>query len=141
MPAAAMRVDALQPPTINQVIALARKRGAPPAVVAKRLHELQLLSDWQYRTLCMEIAAQSRLSGAEEAFDVREKSLLLQRVFASLRSRGVTKHKIASTVGIYPKDLDELVFGLAMVFLNDTGKSGHQIETLRPRLTVVASKK
>jgi hypothetical protein len=70
----------------------------------------------------------------------QESSLLLQRIFASLRARGVTKHKLASTVHIYPKDIDELVvFGLARGFLDGPLSSSKKVESLEPHLAVVPS--
>ncbi len=136
IPAAAICADAPSTPGIAQLLPLAQKWGVPLTATARRLHRLALVSDWQYRRLRMEIAEQPSLS-AEEGFDARERPLLLQRVFASLRARGVTKHKIASTVGIYPKDLDELTFGLALISFN--GEASATIDRLPPRLTVVTT--
>ena len=138
MPTAAVHADAPHSPAIDQVIALARKWGEPLATLASRLHRLGLFSAWQYRTLREVIPTLGAADKSVSAED-RETSLLLPRIFASLRSRGVTKHKLASTVHIYPKDLDDLAFGLVRAGFDGAISSGQQIEGLRPRLTIVAS--
>ncbi len=140
MPAAAIRVDAPSSPVIAQLVHLTQKWGVPVTAIVHRLHSLGILSKWQYRKLRLEIAEQPSLS-AKEAFDGRERPLLLQRVFASMRARGVTKHKIASTVHIYPKDLDELVFGLAAAGLDAPADVRVSLQRLPPRLTLVSSTK
>jgi Zn-dependent peptidase ImmA (M78 family) len=137
MPAAAMRQEARRPFGTDQLMSLAGKWGTPPAALAHRLHKLGFLSDWQHRMLRDQIAEQ-RILTEEQRDSAREKSHLLQSVFASLGARGVTKHKIASTVHIYPKDLDELTFGLA---LQPSDVSKVPTDPLRPRLTVVPSER
>jgi Zn-dependent peptidase ImmA (M78 family) len=131
LPAAAIREEARPAVGIDQLMSLAGKWGTTPAVLANRLHKLGLLSDWRCRMLRDQIAEQRALN-EEQRNDAREKSLLLQSVFATLR--GVTKHKIASTVHIYPKDLEELTFGLAL------HPQDSSVPTLQPRLTLVSSK-
>jgi len=137
MPAAVMRQEARPSVGIDQLMSLAGKWGTPPAVLAHRLHKLRLLSDWQYRMLRDHIA-QHPLASKAQRYAAREKSHLLQRVFASLRARGVTKHKMASTVDIYPKDVDALTFGLA---LQPSDASELTPNPLRPRLTLVPSER
>lgn len=138
MPAPAMRADVPKSPALDQVIGLAHKWGAPPAAVAQRLHKLGFLSDWQYRALRDDIAARDAAEhGAPDSR--REDSLLLRRAFASLRGRGITKQKLPHTVYIYPKDVDELTFGLAMAGLDGAVEGDRALERLRPRLAVLAS--
>jgi len=39
-------------------------------------------------------------------------------VFAALRKEGVSKEEVAEALRVHPKDIDELVFGLALTSLN-----------------------
>lgn len=140
MPAAALLRDEVSSSfEIDQLRPLASKWGAPSAVVAQRLNKLRILSDWQYRKLGDQLGEQTIASDEQQDAEL-EKSYLLRRVFASLRAQGVTKQKIASTVHIYPKDLDELTFGLALRNPDETGIPDATPVRLRPRLTFVDSK-
>jgi hypothetical protein len=42
----------------------------------------------------------------------REKGRVLMTVFTALRGRGIAKHKISSTLHIYPKDIDAIAWCL-----------------------------
>jgi Zn-dependent peptidase ImmA (M78 family)/DNA-binding XRE family transcriptional regulator len=136
MPAAEIRADVPRSPSIEQLIPFCRRWGMPLMATAHRLHELELLSDWRYRQLRDAIAVR-HVEEEVPAAEQRESSLLLQRVFSTLRSRGLTKHKIASSVHIYPTDLDGLVFGLALKTFDLTASSDRNVARLPPRLTSV----
>jgi Zn-dependent peptidase ImmA (M78 family) len=110
MPAAKIREDAPSSPSLDQLILLKTVWGVPPGVMAHRLHELELLSDWQYRTLRIEIAKRGERKDGP-AGEPRETSLLLQKVIAALRAQGIAKRTITGVLHIYPKDVDELAFG------------------------------
>jgi Zn-dependent peptidase ImmA (M78 family) len=127
MPPASLRGE-----RITDIASLARKWGVPLPAVVRRQHQLGILSEWRCRRLrgCIDGRA-----GKGAPADQPEISLLLRRVFVSLRSRGVTKQKLASTLFIYPRDLDELAFGLALSCLD--GKAGSGAALLPPRLTFV----
>ncbi len=80
--------------------------------MARRLHELGLLSDWRYRTLRIELAKQGEGKDGP-AGEPRETSLMLQKVFAALRAQGITRRTITEVLQVNPKDVDELGFGLS----------------------------
>jgi hypothetical protein len=79
-----------------------------------RLHKLQMLSDWQYRSLCIQISQDggrtSELSGMGE----RETSQVLAKVFAALREDGIHKTTVARELGLPTRELNKLVFGLVL---------------------------
>jgi len=135
MPTDAMHADAPHPPALEKVIALAHKWGVPLAAIAHRLHKLGLLSEWQYRRIRDQITEHGAADEGTPAGARRETSSLLQQVFASLRGRGITKHKIAGSLHVYPTDVDVLTFGLAIIGLDGAVSSEH----LRPRLTLASS--
>ena len=89
------------------------------AALNYRMHKMELLSDWHYRELCIELARRGR---AREVNPIqRESSQLLQKAFAALRAEGVRRSDIASALSLYPTDLDSLVFGLVMSALDGGG--------------------
>jgi hypothetical protein len=69
----------------------------------------------------------------------REVSQVLQKVFAALRAKGVSKDDIAEAICVHPQDIDELVFGLALTALEGI-PSRRSSGSGRPNLTVVSSK-
>jgi len=69
----------------------------------------------------------------------REISQVLQKVFAALRSEGVSKEEIAKELRVHSKDIDELVFGLALTSLNGVPRGGDRSRS-RPPLSLVSSR-
>jgi len=83
------------------------------AALNYRLHELEVTTDWQYRTLCVQIAKLGyRTSEPEEA--PRETSQVLAKVFSALHEEGVTRNKVAWELQILPSELDQLLMGLVL---------------------------
>ena len=81
-----------------------------------RLYELGLLTDWGYRSVCVQL---SRLGYRRSEPDgiPRESSQLLSKVFRSIRDEGDTPAMIAAAIGIASDELQEHVFGLTLTTL------------------------
>ena len=81
-----------------------------------RLYELGLLTDWGYRSICVQL---SRLGYRRSEPDgiPRESSQLLSKVFRSIRDEGDTPATIAAAIGITSDELQEHVFGLTLTTL------------------------
>ena len=78
-----------------------------------RLHELDLLTEWGYRTACVQL---SRLGyrRSEPNGIPRESSQLLAKVFRAVRDGGETPATIADAIGITADELHAQVFGLTL---------------------------
>lgn len=112
-----------------------RKWRVSLAALVYRLHEIGALTDWQYRTLNIDIAKQG-LRTKEENSIPRETSQIIAKVLAGLRKRGIYKDEIAAQLHLHPRDLDALVFRLAM--LPVTGEARPEISSpSKPDLRVV----
>jgi Zn-dependent peptidase ImmA (M78 family)/DNA-binding XRE family transcriptional regulator len=121
---------------VSQLAPAAAHFGAPPIMLARRLHHLGVLSEWKFRALRTELEQQAGINHILSMVYV-EKSVILPRIFSSLRARGVTKHRLAHVVHIYPTDLDELTFGIASDSLR-VGRAGASSGNhLRPKLVLV----
>ncbi len=70
-----------------------------------RLHALQLLTDWQYRGLCVEIAKRGRDQEPNEA--PRETSLFLPKMLESLYEDGISREQIARELCIPTSELEK----------------------------------
>ena len=135
MPRANVQANAPYMATVNHLIKLKSLWTVSVAALAYRLHDIGIISDWHYRTLCTEIARKGyRTKEPQEA--PREISLVLNKIFALLREEGVTKAQIAEDLSIFPEELDQLVFGLVLTVLSSTrGKS--ITKTAKPNLRVI----
>jgi Zn-dependent peptidase ImmA (M78 family)/transcriptional regulator with XRE-family HTH domain len=104
--------------------------------LAHRLHELGLMTDWVYRSACVQL---SRLGyrSSEPGGIPRESSQLLAKVFQSLREDDDGPAAIATAIGIPVEELNDHVFGLTI-----TAVPSAQTVSLpprRPSLRVVQS--
>ncbi len=100
-----------------------------------RLHDLELLTDWQYRSTCRRLAEMGYRTAEPDGI-ARETSQILPKVFALLRSRGTTPSGVARELNIPLSELDSLMFGLSLTSHPGRGTApGRRSE--RPVLRVV----
>jgi Zn-dependent peptidase ImmA (M78 family)/transcriptional regulator with XRE-family HTH domain len=105
-------------PSLDQMIKLKKRWNVSVASLARRLHQLKLLSDWHYRTICIQLAERGREEEPEPA--PRETSQILKKAFDMARSDGITRPQLAAELGLHVNDLEALIFGLIL-----TGVRGH----------------
>jgi Zn-dependent peptidase ImmA (M78 family)/DNA-binding XRE family transcriptional regulator len=137
MPPASVRAHAPRFATIDNLIRLKKVWGVSLAAMTYRLHKLDLLSEWHYRKLYIEISSRGFRKKEPDGVP-REISQVLQKVFAALRKEGVSKEEVAKALCVHPKDIDELVFGLALTSLYGIPNSGGRSRP-RPPLRLVSS--
>jgi Zn-dependent peptidase ImmA (M78 family)/DNA-binding XRE family transcriptional regulator len=112
MPKHHVLANAPRRPTLTSVVVAKKVWGVSAIALVHRLHELELITDWHYRTLCVQIRSQFRAE--EPAEQPREASQVLHKVFAVLLTEGRSRSWIANSLNIRLSDLDELIFGLAL---------------------------
>jgi Zn-dependent peptidase ImmA (M78 family)/DNA-binding XRE family transcriptional regulator len=120
MPRASVLASGVRMPTVDQLVVLKRNWNTSVAALAHRLRAAGLMTEWHYRTVCIEIAKRGWRQSEPNGI-ARETSQLLQKVFAALRADGITKPVIAKELRIDPRDLDALVFGLVMTTVPGSG--------------------
>lgn len=135
MPRSSVLANAPHMATVDQLIRHKAYWTVSVAALAYRLHDIGLVSDWHYRTLCIELARRGYRKG-EPNEAPRETSQILAKVFVALREEGVTKADIASALAVHVEELDQLVFGLALTGLS-TMSPKVASEVKRPQLQVV----
>jgi Zn-dependent peptidase ImmA (M78 family) len=113
MPRSSLIAHAPRSPSLSQLIKAKTVWRVSLASLTHRLHAVGLLSDWQYRHLCVELARRGYRRTEPEPLP-RETSQILAKVFAQLRSEGVSKASVAQELNLTPRDLDALVFGLVV---------------------------
>lgn len=136
MPRASVLANAPHMATVEQLVRHKRYWTVSVAALAYRLHDVGLVSDWHYRTLCIELAQRGyRKREPDEA--PRETSQVLAKVFAALREEGITKADIATALCVHVEELNQLVFGLALTSLSPFRHTRASSEARRPDLAVI----
>ena len=137
MPSASVRACAPQFATIDNLMRLKKIWAVSLAAMTYRLHKLDLLSEWHYRKLYIDISSRGFRKKEPEGAP-REVSQVLQKVFSALRGEGVRKQEISEALRVHPTDIDELVFGLALISLDGIDLRS-KVSRSRPSLTLLSS--
>jgi len=106
-------VTANQPPacTIKYLMKLKRYWGVSLAALAYRFNSLGLVSEWNYRSLCIEIAKSGYRTNEPEPIE-RETSQLLSKVLDILQSRKQGRREIAESLNLSVDEINALTFRL-----------------------------
>jgi len=110
--------------TPSQIIGAKKRWRVAAMALAYRLHKMSLLSDWNYRSLCIELGTLGYRSGEPQGIE-RETSTVLAKVFTALWSKRLTKADIANDLAVPQEEVEALVFGLTGSIVPPKGN--HQI--------------
>jgi Zn-dependent peptidase ImmA (M78 family)/DNA-binding transcriptional regulator YiaG len=119
MPSGSVYPKAPKFPTYDNLVRLKRIWGVSIAALAYRLHALELVSDWQFRGLYIEIGKRGRHREPNPV--PHESSVVLKAVLGSLYNDGVTRSRIADDLAIPMGELEQLLFGLTMTGITGGG--------------------
>lgn len=137
MPRASVLAYAPRMATLDHLIKLKKFWSVSVAALTYRLHAVDVLSDWHYQSLYIELSSRGyRKKEPDEG--QRETSQMLQKIFAALRDESISKGDIASELCVPSEELDQLVFGLALTGLKG-GSGGAASSGRPPQLRVVSS--
>ncbi len=117
MPRASVLAHGLQNATPGKILRAKRTWNVAAMALTHRLHELDLLTDWGYRTACVQLSRMGYRRAEPEGIQ-RESSQLLGKVFRAVRAEGMTPATIAAGLGISPAELQGHVFGLTLTAVN-----------------------
>lgn len=96
--------------SLNQLVKAKKRWGVSVAALAYRLHKADLLSDWQYRTFCIQI---NKCFGQSEPEEMpRDRSVVWDKVFRELWKDKATRDHVAEEICVPLSELDGLVFSL-----------------------------
>lgn len=121
MPRGSVLANVPRNPSLHAVISKKRRWGVSASALSHRLHDVGLSSDWNYRSLCIELAQQGWDKEPEPM--PKESSQALSKVLATLRSEGVRVPGIARELDLPVDEVNSLMFGLAMVAM-EGGRQG-----------------
>jgi Zn-dependent peptidase ImmA (M78 family)/DNA-binding XRE family transcriptional regulator len=111
MPASTVRAEVPYGATLKQIVK-AKKRWKVSALnLAKRCYGLGLITEWQYRSICIEISKRGKANEPQPMRE-RETSQILDKVFRALKAEGISKASVAQELTIPVDELNNAIFGL-----------------------------
>lgn len=133
MPAADVRAQLPIVYGLNSLVRAKARWKVSVAALNMRVHRLGLTSEWEYRSLCIDL--QKAGYRTREPYGIeRESSQVWKQVFEDLRSRGMSKADLAERLSLPPREIDNLVFGLVSMLPLEGGGTGSGQKTGRLRL-------
>jgi Zn-dependent peptidase ImmA (M78 family)/DNA-binding XRE family transcriptional regulator len=135
MPKASVIARSPRFPSVDDLVRLKRIWSVSVAALNYRLHEVGMLSEWQYRTLSVQISKRGYRTYEPDGAQ-REASQVLQVMFGELYREGLSRASIARTLCLPQSELEQLMFGLTMTSIDGNRQSGSPTKE-RPNLSLV----
>lgn len=131
-------VETNQPPayTIKYLMKLKHYWGVSLAALAYRFNSLGLVSEWNYRSLCIEIAKSGYRTNEPEPM-ARENSQLLTKVLDILHSRKQGRREIAESLSLSVDEINALTFHLTNLSVVSGAAEMDSTPKVPPKLRVV----
>ncbi|CAM3296568.1 XRE family transcriptional regulator [Pseudomonas floridensis] len=132
-------VAANQPPTysVKYLMKLKHYWGVSLAAMAYRFNSLGLVSEWNYRNLCIDIAKSGYRTNEPEPME-RETSQLLTKVLDALQSRKQGRREIAESLSVSIDEINSLTFQLTRLsVVSGNAASGGVARKGSPNLKLV----
>lgn len=98
--------------TVDLIIRAKARWRVSAMAMAYRLHSLRLLSEWQYKSACIELGRHGYRKG-EPGGIKRETSAVWRKVLTQLWNEKTTKREIAALLHLPADELEGLIWGLA----------------------------
>ena len=96
---------------LDELVNAKKRWGVSVAALAYRLHKMRRLTEWQYRTFCIEMNRRGYRTKEPDSLPP-ERSVVWQKVMSTLWSERITKEQIATELSLPPAELENLLFGL-----------------------------
>ncbi len=118
--------------SVKTIHRLKKRWGVSAMALVHRLRKLEIIKEWQYRTMCIELSAAGYRSSEDEM--PRDTSQVFDKVFKTLRAEGITRGAIAHDLMITSAELDSLLVGLVIASLpNNQTNNSQSTKTLPPQ--------
>jgi Zn-dependent peptidase ImmA (M78 family)/DNA-binding XRE family transcriptional regulator len=98
--------------TASQIIQAKKRWKVSAMALAFRLHSLNIITEWNYRSLCIELGKRGYRSSEPDGVE-RETSSVLLQVLTTLWAKRLTKADIAHDLRIPLEEIESLIFRLA----------------------------
>jgi Zn-dependent peptidase ImmA (M78 family)/DNA-binding XRE family transcriptional regulator len=111
MPAADVKARMTRFITVDTIIQAKTRWRVSAMAMAYRLNALGLLSEWQYKSACIELGRRGYRSGEPKGVQ-RETSLVWQKILTQLWAEKTTKDEIAEGLNLPLDEVQNLLWGL-----------------------------
>ena len=111
MPASDVRARMPRLITVDDILKAKTRWRVSAMAMAHRLHSLRRLSDWQYKSVCIELGRRGFRSGEPGGIE-RERSAVWRKVLSQLWAEKTTKEDISRDLGIPLDEFESLIWGL-----------------------------
>lgn len=135
MPQASVIARSPRNAAVDDLVRLKRIWNVSVAALNYRLHEVGMMSEWQYRTLNMQISKRGYRTYEPDGAP-RETSQMLQVMFATLYQEGMPRAAVSRTLHLPQSELEQLMFGLTITSIEGS-RTTEPDPTNRPRLSLV----
>jgi Zn-dependent peptidase ImmA (M78 family) len=110
MPEGSVKSHAIHYPSLKDIITLKSFWLVSASSLVRRLKDLNLITEWQYRSLTIDLSRNGYMKNEPEPICTREESKLLPMVFSALKEEGISKGDVAKELGIPIEDINALTF-------------------------------
>jgi Zn-dependent peptidase ImmA (M78 family)/DNA-binding XRE family transcriptional regulator len=100
-----------RPITAERIVNAKARWRVSAMALTYRLNAIGLLTDWQYKSMCIELGRRGYRSGEPIGIQ-RETSAVWQKVLTELWKERTTKEKIAESLSLPLDELESLIWGL-----------------------------
>jgi Zn-dependent peptidase ImmA (M78 family)/transcriptional regulator with XRE-family HTH domain len=97
---------------VDSIVAAKQRWRVSAMALAYRLHSLQLLSTWQYKSACIELGKRGYRT-SEPTGVKRETSMVWKKILSQLWAERTTKNDIAKDLDLPLDEFEGLIWGLA----------------------------
>lgn len=111
MPRGGVLAQRLHNAQVQQIIQAKKRWNVAAMAMAHRANELGLMTEWAYRTVCVDLSRLGYRSGEPNGIP-HEASQLLTKAMQQLRSHGLGPHAIAADLGLSTAEVRAYMLGL-----------------------------
>ena len=111
MPTADVRSRMTRFISVDEILKAKKRWRVSAMAMAYRLHALGLLSDWRYKSACIELGRRGYRSEERDGIE-RETSAVWKKVLTQLWSERMTKADIAKKLDLPADEIESLIWGL-----------------------------
>ncbi|WP_137122980.1 helix-turn-helix domain-containing protein [Segeticoccus rhizosphaerae] len=111
MPRAGVLAQGLHNAHVQRILHAKKRWNVAAMAMAHRANELGLMTEWAYRTVCVDLSKMGYRRG-EPGGIAHESSQLLTKVMQQLRAHGVGAHSIAADLGLSTNEVQAYMLGL-----------------------------
>lgn len=108
--------------TTERIIQAKGKWQVAAMALAHRLNSLELMTEWGYRSVCVELSRRGFRRSEPGSQLSHESSQILAKVMSALRAKGIHTREIAAEFGLPPEELSAYLFGLAVTAQSGRGE-------------------